>query len=160
MKRNLSLAAVACGGFLASAIVHACTFADVSLPEKFPAFWLLHVGIFIVFTPAVLTLVGAQRDGQGRMLAAFPLPAILIALALHVYAATVGVASMTALEGSAQETPAGYALMNHGQFIRELTYAEYLHAQALEARGFSCVWLMFYGVSALFYTTGRQIPAA
>lgn len=41
-----------------------------------------------------------------------------------------------------------YILQNHGNFIRELTKAEYIKLKANELRGFSGHWLLFYSFAA------------
>jgi hypothetical protein len=139
-------------GFLVSLAVHVYTYLGESLPHRFPPLWLLHVGVFFVFGPAVLVITRASKAGTLRnLLAGYPKAVIALAVLVHVYASAVGYASFTAMQGAVEDRPSGYALVNRGELIRELTEAEFLEARAIQTRGFSSVWLSFYGLSALFW---------
>jgi hypothetical protein len=55
------------------------------------------------------------------------------------------------MEGVVREQPSGYSIVDHGKFIREISEAEFHEAQAMKSRGFSAGWLLFYGLSSLFW---------
>ena len=161
MNRARVLGGASAAGLIATLVVHVYTFWDESLPHSYPVFWLLHVGVFFVFGPAVVVVAFARQEERrlSALVGSFPASVIALILLVQVYAATVGAASFNAYGGVAQERPSGYALVNRGQFVRELTYAEYRHARALESRGLSSVWLVFYNVSMLFWLFRRENAA-
>lgn len=160
MSSTRFLGAVASVGFLASLFVHVPTFWGVSIPDLFPAVWLLHAGVFIVFAPLVFVLAAARKEGRLRsVFASFPPWVIALAFLLQIYTVVVAFGAFAVSQGIAEERPSGYALINHGELVRELTYEEYRHARALESRGFSSGWLMFYGASALFWLFRRKEAA-
>jgi hypothetical protein len=143
-------------GFAVSLVVHICTFFGQSLPHRFPIFWLLHVGIFVVFGPIVFVLKEAQSAGSlKRVFGSYPTSVIAAGVVLHLYVTLIGIASFRAMEGAVREQPSGYSIVNHGKFIRKISEAKFHEAQAVEARGFSAVWLSFYGLSALFWMFGQ-----
>jgi hypothetical protein len=94
-----------------------------------------------------------------RLLGSYPKPVIAAAVVLHLYASLIGIASFTTMEGVVREQPSGYSIVNHGKFIREISEAEFHQAQAMKTRGFSAGWLLFYGLSSLFWVF-RQPDAA
>jgi hypothetical protein len=146
-----TLGVMATCGFFASLGVYAYSYSGDSVSRQFPPIWLLHIGIFVVFGPAVFVVDRARKRGDlYDLLASFP-KAVFAAAAVLLLAATVaGMQAMTSLEGSPEELPSGYVLNNHGN-IRQLSRQEYLQAKAAEDRGFSAIWLEFYGLSALFW---------
>src|SRR5687768_4728363 len=52
-------------GLLLSAAAHVSTFFGVDPQELFPGIWLLHIGIFVVFVPAVVLQGAARRKPEG-----------------------------------------------------------------------------------------------
>jgi hypothetical protein len=146
-------------GFAVSLAVHVATFFGESLPHRFPALWILHAGVFLVFGPAVILMKQApQAGGVKRLFEAYPSTVVAIATLVPVYVLTVWLLSIAAMPGVVQERPSGYVLVNKGVFIRESSKAEFLQGQVLEARGFSAIWLVFYGFSALFWSFRETAP--
>jgi hypothetical protein len=162
-----TLGVIAALGFLASAIVHVATFWDISAQTHSVPTWPLHLGVFVVFAPAVV-VVSQATQGQriASLTAGYPPAAFAGAAFLTFYTHTVGLVSLVTSGGAPRETIYGYQLVNRGQFIRDLTRSEFLHLHALNERGFSAVWMLFYGLSALFWlfleprTASDDLPAA
>ncbi|HYO78720.1 MAG TPA: hypothetical protein VE010_19830 [Thermoanaerobaculia bacterium] len=143
-------------GFVLSLAVHVSTFAGHSPLDRVPALWLLHIGTFVVAGPAILLVAGAARQKRLRaFVAPYPKAVIAAVIAVHVCASVAGLTAFRSLEGVAEERPSGYALVNRGELIREISRDEFLRARALDSRAFSAVWLSFYGVSALFWLFRR-----
>jgi hypothetical protein len=62
-------------GLPLSVIAHVSTFVGVDLQDPVPAIWLLQVGIFVVFFPAVLVSPKKGKDQPKRMVGQFsPVP--------------------------------------------------------------------------------------
>jgi hypothetical protein len=150
------LGTIATCGFVASLGVYAYSYTGDSVSRQFPPVWLLHVGIFIVFGPAAFVVERARRHGDlYDLLASFSKVAYAAAAVLLLATTVAGSAAMSNLAGSPEEVPSGYVLNDHGH-IRQLSRQEYIEARAAEDRGFSAVWLGFYGVSALFWLGRRE----
>lgn len=119
--------------------------------------------------PAILSLTGnkplnaylleqrAVGRGKGNlgtylrlMFAQTPSWMVVLAAVGLVYAVVNFVAPWenTAFVGGARLADGSYAVTNHGQVIRPLTYAEFLLGEAAEMRLFSGHWIAFYGVAA------------
>lgn len=143
-------------GFAASLAVYLYTYTGDSVSRQFPPIWLLHVGIFVVFAPAAVIVAREQKAGSlFDLLSSYPKWVIAAAVVLQLSMPIIGLPAFTSLEGSPEETTTGYVLNNHGK-MRVLSREQYLAAKALEDRGFSAIWLDFYGISALFWL-GRRV---
>ena len=136
-------------GFVASLLTHLTTFFGVSVAQYFPWIWILHIGIFIVMIPVVIS----QRNRSGsweRMLTLLPnwgkvaLPIFfvyaLINFALFLFLSQSGVPAIR--DGK-------FVLASHGHVVRELSKQEYEQQEAYVLRGFSGHWMIFYLVPAL-----------
>ena len=64
---NRLFAAFALLGLLSSLAVHLAALLGIDLATRFPAVWLLHLGIFVVFIPCVFQ---ARREPVGAASAA------------------------------------------------------------------------------------------
>lgn len=155
-------------GLVLSLVVHGATFFDIDVQSHLPYVWLLHIGIFVVFIPAVILQnqrlkamnAGAASPRAPQRDAFYGMPRWLRRTvgALFLYTMVNFGLFMYQLEGSPHKRPDGtYELTEHGRLLRPITAAEYRHFRALETRGFSGHWILFYAVSALMIF-GRRYP--
>ena len=145
MDRLIAIAALV--GFVLSLAVHISALSGIDVSAHLPFVWLLHVGIFVVFVPFVLSsrkYLGTKPTFS-EVRAAFPGWAIAVFIAIFAYALVNFLIFMAATEGGSPSIRDGkYVLDSHGKVIRELTEAEYFSFKANELRGFSGHWLVFY----------------
>jgi len=134
-KALYGLAALALVGLALSLRVHANAWQGVAPPK---GAWALHVGIFIVWLPAILALRPLNRDVKS------------------------GDAWRVALRGAPAWTPVVlqcltvYAVANFGLFMYQSPPRGTSPDEALVARGFSGHWLLFYGAgAAMLYSAAR-----
>lgn len=148
-------------GWALGVTVHLLSLADVDVARKAPYVWLLHMGIFVVWIPAVFELRkdkeiqayqqsnGANR-GSSLKIIFRNTPAWLrtIAIGGFIYALINFLLFAISQQGSPDIRDEQYFLQSHGHFIRNLTEQEYQHYKANEVRGFSGHWIAFYGIAA------------
>lgn len=162
MKKYLFYFAVT--GWALGLIVHILSVADFDITEKVPFVWVLHIGIFVVWIPAILELrkneelKTHQQNGRRNKTTAFefikiifrkaPAWLTIIAIGGFFYAFINFIFFMNASNGVPDIKDGQYILHNHGQLIKTLTEQEYHHFKANEVRGFSGHWLAFYGLAA------------
>ena len=162
MKKYLFYFAVT--GWVLGLIVHLLSLADVDITEKAPFVWGLHVGIFVVWFPAILELKNNeelktyQHSGILKRMNPFgffkiifkqtPAWLSIIAIGCFFYAIINFMLFMTSQPGVPDIKDGQYILQNHGHLIKTLTEQEYHHYQANTVRGFSGHWLAFYGLAA------------
>jgi hypothetical protein len=154
IKRTVGF--VALGGFIISLTVHALTYVGIDTATYFPPIWALHLGIFVVFVPFVITVQPIQRaNSRNPIRAVFanvPLWAKVILGMIFVYAIINFMLFMGLSEGGSPSIENGrFILQSHGTFIRELTESEYNWQLAYITRGFSGHWLLFYAVPAVYF---------
>jgi hypothetical protein len=173
MKKFLFWFAVT--GWVLGLTVHILSLAGFDVTEKFPFIWILHVGIFVVWIPAILELRKSeelkafQRSGAlTRMnpVAYFailgknaPKWMIVVAIGGLVYAVFNFLLFMSLGNGTAGIQNGHYVLQNHGQWIRDLTPQQYHSYQASMLRGFSGHWIAFYGIAMLVLFPPAQTAA-
>lgn len=156
-------------GLALSLAVHGATFFDVDVQAHIPYVWLLHIGVFVVFIPAVIlqnqrlkAMKAVARGPRASRDVFYGMPRWIGRTVVVLFAYTMvnfGL-FMYRMEGSPSKRPDGtYELSEHGRLIRRVTAAEYRHFRALEVRGFSGHWMLFYAVSALLIF-GRRYPVA
>lgn len=154
-----SLAAL---GFFAASGVHVAALLGHPVQDAFPMVWLLHLGIFIVFIPAIFFL---RRDGSPNdplgFFRSLPPFAVTTLLVLFVYAFFN---FFVALSATGATTPAirdgRYVLQQKGRVVREISPAEYAAGRAAQARGFSGHWMIFYAVPAAIFLFRRRPTTA
>jgi hypothetical protein len=161
MKRALFYFALA--GWLLGILVNVLSLLDIDVTEKAPFIWLLHIGIFVVWIPAVLDLrenqelkdymqsgILNQMNPIGFYKIIFkdiPTWIILLALGGFFYAGINFILFISSQEGTASIKDGQFVLQNHGQLVRILTKQEYHHYSANEVRGISGHWILFYGMA-------------
>jgi hypothetical protein len=149
-------------GLAASVVVHGLSLLGKPLQDAFPAIWGLHVGIFLVFIPAVLELrnTSDRTDPLALMRGVPPWAAALVGF-LFIYAFINFFTSFTgAAAGSPEIRDGQYVLMNKGRFVRALTFDEYVQGRANILRGFSGHWMVFYAVAAVVLLLRRPSTRA
>jgi hypothetical protein len=161
MKKILFYFAVT--AWILALVVHILSIADINLADPFPFVWMLHIGIFVVWVPTIFSLskneelIAFQKSNSSRR--ANPLkfikivfkqaPAWLKVIAVvGLFYPIINFLLMDGLLGSPDIKDGQYILHNHGHLIKVLTLQEYDHYKANELRGFSAIWLVFYGFAA------------
>lgn len=157
MNRFLSILALV--GLTLAVIVHVASLAGVDVSERVPFVWVLHVGVFIVFVPFVLSsrkALGA-KPSLSDVRALMPNWVILVGAAVFAYAIVNFAIFIAAMDGGSPSILEGkYVLQNHGNFIREITQTEYAAFRANELRGFSGHWLVFYFVPFAYFMFAKK----
>ena len=165
---------VAVTGWVLGLLVHVLSIFDVDVQTQIPYIWLLHLGIFVVWIPAILTLRKSESirmfenpDTLKRMnpIAFFkvicektPVWIVVIAAAGLFYAFVNFLLFMTMQTGTPALKDGQYYLHNHGKLIRNITEQEYHHYKASLLRGFSGHWIAFYGIAAAVLYPFRKEP--
>lgn len=172
MKKTFFFVAIA--GWLLGLMVHLLSIAGVNVIDKVPFVWVLHLGIFAVFIPAMVDLSGrpamkARRkaDFRTRMQASgfykivfsqTPTWLTMLTAAGFVYAVINFLWVFSSFAGVPEIENGHYVLQNHGKLIKTLTEQEYHWHKAMELRGFSGHWLAFYGISAAILYPFKKQP--
>lgn len=170
MKKTLCI--IAGIGFVLGLIVHLISLAGIYIGDKVPYIWGLHIGVFIVWLPAILELrknPDLKQPSFGTMTNPFkffgtifkdkPKPLMIISVVFFFYAIINFSLSMQAGEGGVPDIMDGkFIINNHGSIIRELTEVEYNRMRANEIRGFSGHWMAFYSfaMGILWTQTDKQ----
>ncbi len=156
---------VAVTGWTLALAVHILTLANFDVEEASPYVWVLHIGIFIVWLPAILQLrkrlglshfgdgPAKKRVNPGTFLKAIsdkaPAWLIVVAAAGFVYSFLNFSDLMTDQGGMPAVKSGHYYLESHGHWIRDITEQEYHHNKASTVRTFSRIWIVFYGLAAM-----------
>ena len=122
-KRRLTL--LAWLGFGTSVFVHFSTYLTSTYHAYFAGSFLLHIGIFFVFIPMVMSI---PREQNNLTYIAKQLPrwAGILLLACGIYTFINWFSFINLSEGGGPSIIDGqYVLQNHGQIIREITETEY-----------------------------------
>lgn len=134
-------------GFVISLAIHFAAIAGIDLAHRFPPVWGMHVGMFVVFVPFVLTSQKAlgRRPSLSQLRAAFPAWALILGAGLMIYVMFNFLFFMaSAGNGSPELIDGKYVLQYRGKFIRDSSAAEFAAIGANMLRGFSGIWLLFY----------------
>lgn len=154
---QLTFGVLAALGFFAALGVHVAALLGLPVQDQLPHVWALHVGIFVVFLPAVLYL--KKNSASNDPLALFrgmPAWVVVAILALFLYAFINFFVSLSATGGATSDIRDGqYVLQNKGRVLREITEAEYIAGRAAEVRLFSGHWLLFYALPAAVFLLRR-----
>lgn len=149
-------------GFGLALVVHIGAFSGVSVTDRIPVTFALHLGMFVAVLPLFL-LVSSRRpakSGQGRWSELFhghPPWVLGLTYALLAYAVVNFAAGFIASRGGVPTIVDGQPVVeSHGQVVRQLSPEEYERHQALETRAFSALWLFFYGIPLLYLGFGRR----
>ncbi|RKP47494.1 hypothetical protein [Trinickia fusca] len=150
---NGLMASIAAIGLALSLVVHGASLFGVDVMSLVPYVWALHVGVFIVFAPAVI--FARKRFGARPALAdlrqAFPGWVQVLAAVFFAYALINFYASFVSMDGAPAIKAGQYVLENHGRIVRALSSAEYTSLRAQVIRGFSGHWMFFYFVGFAYF---------
>lgn len=149
--------------WIISFIIHFLTYADIDLTQYFP-FYVLFIGIFVVWVPTILRMrknknlleyhsshIFNRFNPFGFYNALFretPYWLKYIAIGSFVYGLINFFLFFNSVGGVTGFHDGQYVIQNRGEIVKVLTKQEYVHYQALETRGFSGHWLIFYGIAA------------
>lgn len=155
-------------GWLISLIIHILSIADVDVTNKVPFVWILHIGVIVIWVPAILIMKKSRDLNKYANSKASAKPGIFYYLKI-IYSSTpkwlliiaaVGfvyaIINFNHFAASQPGTPdlqnGQYILQNHGQLIKNISEQEYHHYKANELRLFSGHWIAFYGMAmAILY---------
>lgn len=157
MDRLIGIAALV--GLTCAVAVHVLTFISVRIDPDMPQVWLLHLGIFVVFLPLVVSLrrTYGQNLSKAQLCSILPRWANTLVLLTFAYVFVNFVLFFLRTEGGSPEMRDGlYVLQSHGKVIRELSYVEFKLYHAYVLRGFSGHWLVFYLVPSLYFLVRRN----
>ncbi len=172
MKKMLFYLAVI--GWLLGLTIHIFSIAQIDVEEKIPFIWLLHLGIFVVWLPAILTLrkneelMALQKSGRLNNLKTKELLRVTfkhtpkwvgyVAIAGLIYAVLNFFGVMVLQKGTADIIDGKYVLHVHDKIIKTLTHQEYHNLIAQKIRGVSGHWIAFYGfAAAILYPFKRKV---
>ncbi len=150
MKRFFAFLAAA--GLLLSIVVHFSTFLGFDPISRFPLVWLLHIGIFVVFIPAIIAANKAPATKTTSSASLFPNAPRWLIVAVGVFFAYALINFVILMylmrDGSPTRRDNGsFAITDHGRFVRKISEQEFHRYQAYEVRGFSGHWMAFYCIS-------------
>jgi hypothetical protein len=139
-------------GLTISTAAHFSTHLGIEPMHRWPWIWLLHLGLFVVFVPAICVSANKRGNKDFTWRAAFRnAPAWMrwMTICIAIYAPLNGAAfGVVGKGGGPYKEPDGtYAMSSHGRILRTLTADEYHRASGYEFRFMSCWWMMFYSVS-------------
>ena len=158
-KLNDILCIAAAIGLILGLIVHVISVLGIYIEDKVPYIWILHIGIFIVWVPAILKLrkqpVLKNPDFRTSLnpykffktiFKNAPIPVMIVILIFFAYTNLNFFLFIKISGGGVPSIINGeYVLQSHGEIIKELTEPEYFKYKANLLRGFSGHWMLFYG---------------
>ena len=161
-------------GWVLGFTVHILSIAQIDVEEKVPSIWFLHIGIFIVWIPAILemrkneVLKALQKSGKLNDLKLkehirvffkdTPKWIGYLAIAGFFYAVLNFFGVMIFQKGTPDIIDGKYVLHIQGKIIKTLTDQEYHRFIALKVRGASGHWIAFYGyAAAILYPFKRNM---
>jgi hypothetical protein len=146
-------------GFLLSLVAHFCTYLGINPQKQFPLVWILHLGIFVVFIPAVFHMKKHCNDNKkysinnidnffkGMQFAPVWMKVLCVVFSIYAFFNFLIFVSLTS-KGSPDMVNGKYALSDHGKIVQYINREEYDKYQSYEVRGFSGHWMIFYLFSA------------
>lgn len=141
-------------GLMLSTAANVSTFFGAEPQKQWPGLFLLHVGVFVVFVPAITAGKKSNKNKTSSWREALgPAPAwmrwLLVTIVIYAPLNMLAFAIACGMGGPEKRPDGTYALMSHGRVIREISAAEYHRAVGFEFRFMSGWWMMFYGVALL-----------
>lgn len=162
IRMNHLVAATALTGFVLSLIVHVAAILGIDVSTRIPSIWLLHVGVFVVWIPLVLSIrkVFGPRLTFVQVCAALPGWVVALGTVVFVYVAVNFLYTFATDGGSPAIVDGAFVLEAHGRVVRELTAAEYTELRAKSVRGFSGHWLAFYYMAFAYFMFRREADSS
>ena len=154
-------------GLIASAMAHLSTFVGINPEREFPAIWILHVLIIVIWIPVIVLFGRSQtknepKDTWTAVTGNAPrwmkvLAGTLFAYAFFNFFFTIFVLN----EGGVPSIVHGQKVIHdHGNIIRVLTDEEYEKHRAYSVRTSSGHWMAFYAVAMMVLYTGIKNDSA
>jgi hypothetical protein len=153
------IAFIALSGFVLSVVVHIVALLGRDVSAQVPLVWSLHLGIFVVFIPFVLSSrkVLGPKPSLAELREIFPGWVVALGGVIFAYAILNFLLFMLATQGGSPSIHDGnYVLEDHGRLIRTLSASEYASFKANEIRGFSGHWLVFYFVPFAYFMFRKE----
>ncbi|MDU1906185.1 MAG: hypothetical protein E6772_15550 [Dysgonomonas sp.] len=157
-------------GLLLSLIIHIFAITGVDIEYEYPATSYLGMIIFIIWLPAILLLINKKKSRVNNqedtetsssdqaktffndILGDSPKPLKIIAITCWIYGFINFTLFLSNHPDSVGIIDNEYVLHEKGYVRKKLTKKEYHYQRAVETRGFSGHWLIFYGVAtAILY---------
>lgn len=140
---------------LLATIVHLFALSGVDVESKIGFVWLLHVGIFAAFFPALLSIFANEKMIEnGQKVRGFKMLKVIfehtptwlcwLVAATYTYAIFTFLFFSNGAGGSPEIVDGNYVLQNRNGIVRTLTEIEYHDIKASILKGFSASWLIFY----------------
>lgn len=146
-------------------MIHVLSVVNVPVQEYIPFVWGLHLGVFVVFFPAIIFLIidsggfdnkqtRSERAAKNRkkilkLFQTAPRWLSVLVVVVFIYAIMNMFLFMSSQLG-------GPDIINGEIILKKIDKAEYLFYRTNELRGFSGHWLVFFGISALTLYTDRK----
>ncbi len=145
-------------GWILSAIVQLLLVVGIDVESQCSFTWLLHIGVFAVWFPAILLLIRDKErsammktynpiDFWKALFKGTPVWLVIIALGGFIYTWVSGMWYMFSVDGVVDIMDGQYVMQNHGSIIKVLTEQEYHSFHIREQMFFSAFWLAFYGIA-------------
>jgi hypothetical protein len=147
-------------GWLLSLIIHLLSINHMDVQEKYPWVWVLHIGIFFVWIPAIRELRRYQAiQGKRRIFDIYRLILLntpnwltYIAVGSFIYTVINSFIYILTPHSSPGIINGEWVLHNHGHIVKIITENEYHSEEASVMRFYSGGWLGFYGLAmAILY---------
>lgn len=139
-------------GLLLSAFAHIGTFFGRNPRAVFPAIWLLHLGIFAVWIPAILAVRSWGADNiwtEAKRFFPERTEKLVLLLAAYVFFNFFFTIFVLNRGGNVGIIDGQRALHRKGHVVKKLTADEYDRHQAYEVRSMSGHWILFYGMATI-----------
>jgi len=110
----------------------------IDLLESFPHIWLLHIGVFVVFLPAIAVqgMLPHNDNDKAERFQFAPKWMQFLTKAAFVYALVNFVVFIFLVRsGNPYKENGAYVLRNHGKLIRQITEQEYHQYRMYIVRG-------------------------
>ncbi|MDU1889748.1 MAG: hypothetical protein E6767_03580 [Dysgonomonas sp.] len=148
-------------GWLIAMIVHLLSIVNFDIWNRFPYIWVLHVGVFVVWIPAIISLMrNKELKDYGSLwgnpfyflkiiLRQIPKWFIVIVALGFIYTFISSVIYAASNIGMTDIVNGEYVLQEHGDIVKNLTEQEYHSYNSSQLRYFSGGWMVFYSVGII-----------
>lgn len=147
-------------GLIFGLIIHIISLFGIYIGDKIPFIWALHIGVFIVWLPAILELrknpvLKSQNFGTitsslkffGIIFKDTPKPIMILSVVFFVYATINSFLFIPSVGRMPGIVDGKYVILDHGTIISNLSEAEYFKLKANEILLFSGYWIGLYGLA-------------
>jgi hypothetical protein len=164
MPMNQILGQSALIGFVLALAVHVCVLLGIDVAGRLPFVWILEIGLFVLFTPLIVSFVGAigGKPSLARNRGAVPTWVVTIGLGLLAYAFfDFAYFVYCAMRDDNPELGGGRLLQVYqGQAFHIVALQKYTALRGTVLRALSGNWLFFYFVAFACFTYREKSPPA